>query len=134
MLQEFDFATGKTVDPRRRQVIIMLNDEEEADKLQQQLRQKSYPIKGNTADLREGLALIGKHKLGILFLDADIDGVDAIPLMTKISSSFPDFKVVVVTANATKELLTQAMEKGAAGFLVKPVEQEALMTVLERLK
>ncbi len=133
MFQEFDFATGKTVDPKRRQVIIMLDDNDASDVLQQQLRQKSYPIKGNTADLREGLALIGKHKLGVLFLDADLEGVDVVDLIGKIHKPFPDFKIIVVTANATKEMLTQVMEQGASGFLVKPIGQEALTALLERL-
>ncbi len=133
MFQEFDFATGKTVDPRRRQVIIVLNEADQADQLQQLLRQKSYPIKGNTSDLREGLAMIGKHKLGLLFLDADLEGVDALELMGKIRKSFSDFKIIVVTSQATKEMLTQVMEAGASGFLVKPIGQEALNNVLERL-
>ncbi len=134
MFQEFDFATGKTVDPRHRQVIIVLGDTVAADLLQQQLRQKSYPVKGNTTDLREGLALVAKNKLGILFLDADFENVDVLDLMGKIQTPFPEFKIIVVTANATKELLTQVMAKGAAGFLVKPLDQEAVIAVLERLK
>jgi len=133
MFQEFDFATGKTVDPRHRQVVIILNDAADADSLQQQLRQKSYPVRGNTTDLREGLALVAKNKLGILFLDADLNDVDVIDLMGKIQTPFPGFKIIVVTANATKELLAQVMKKGAAGFLVKPLDQEAVVAVLERL-
>lgn len=134
MFQEFDFATGKTVNPKRRQVIILLGDTAQADQLQQQLRQKSYPILGKTAEVREALELVGKHKLGILFLDADIEGVNAVDLLTKIRAKFPEFNVVITTANATKELLTESMAKGAVGFLVKPLGQEALQKVLERIK
>lgn len=134
MFQEFDFATGKTVNPKRRQVIILLGDGAQADQLQQLLRQKSYPVLGKTGDLREALELVGKHKLGILFLDADIDGVSAIDLLVKIRTKYPEFNVVITTANATKELLTEAMAKGAAGFLVRPLAQDALQKVLDRLK
>ena len=134
MFQEFDFATGKTVNPKWRQVVIMVNEEDAADKLQQLLRQKSYPIKGNTPVLREGLALIAEHKLGILFLDGDIEGVNAADLIGKIKGKFPEFKTIFVTSNATKELLTEVMAAGAVGFLVKPIDQEALQAALERLK
>lgn len=134
MFQEFDFATGKTVNPKRRQVIILLDDAAQADELQQLLRQKSYPIMGKTGDVREALELVGKHKLGILFLDADIAGINALDLLTKIRAKFPEFNVVITAANATKELLTESMAKGAVGFLVRPLTQEALQKVLERLK
>lgn len=134
MFQEFDFATGKTVNPKRRQVIILLDDAAQADELQQLLRQKSYPIMGKTGDVREALELVGKHKLGILFLDADIAGINALDLLTKIRAKFPEFNVVITAANATKELLTESMAKGAVGFLVRPLTQEALQKVLERIK
>lgn len=134
MFQEFDFATGKTVNPKRRQVIILLGDAAQADQLQQQLRQKSYPIMGKTADVREALELVGKHKLGILFLDADIAGINAVELLGKIRSKFPEFNVIITSANATKELLAESMARGAAGFLVRPLGQEALLKVLERIK
>lgn len=133
MFQEFDFATGKTVNPKRRQVIILLDDAAQADGLQQLLRQKSYPIMGKTGDVREALELVGKHKLGILFLDADIEGVDALGLLEKIRARFPEFNVIITSANATKELLTGAMAKGAAGFLVRPIGQEALQKVLDKI-
>ncbi len=134
MFQEFDFTTGKTINPNRRQAIILLDDVAQADELQQILRQKSYPIMGKTADVREALELVGKHKLGILFLDADIAGINALDLLTKIRTKFPEFNVVITTVNATKELLTESMAKGAVGFLVRPLGQEALQKVLERIK
>jgi len=134
MIQGFDFSTGKAINPKRRQVIILLDDAAQADHLQQLLRQKTYPILGNTSDVREALELVSKHKLGILFLDADIDGVNALDLLTKIRETFPEFQVVITTANATKELLTESMAKGAAGFLVRPLGQEALLKVLNRIK
>ncbi len=134
MLQEFDFSTGKTVNPKRRQVIILLEDAAQADALQQILRQKSYPVIGKTTDLRVALELVAKHKLGILFLDADSAGANAVGLLTTIRAKFPDFNVVITSANATKELLTESMAKGAVGFLVRPVNQDALQKVLERIK
>lgn len=134
MLQEFDFATGKTVNPKRRQVIILLEDVAQADELQQILRQKSYPVLGKTTDLREALELVAKHKLGIFFLDADSAGGNVLSLLATVRAKFPDFNVVITSANATKELLTESMAKGAVGFLVRPVTREALHKVLERIK
>lgn len=134
MFQEFDFATGKSVNPKRRQVIIQLGDVAQANELQQMLRQKSYPIVGKTADLREALEWVKTHKLGIFFLDADNTGGNAIGILTTIRAKFPDFNVIITSANATKTLLTESMAKGAAGFLVRPLNQESLQKVLERIK
>jgi len=134
MLQEFDFVTGKTVNPKRRQVIILLEDAAQADELQQILRQKSYPVIGKTTELREALEMVGKHKVGILFLDADSAGGNAMGLLTTIRTKFPEFNVVLTSATVTKELLTESIANGAAGFLVRPIVQESLQKVLDKIK
>ncbi len=134
MLQEFDFATGKTVNPKRRQVIILLEEAAQADELQQILRQKAYPVIGKTTELREALEMVGKHKVGILFLDADSAGGNAMGLLTTIRTKFPEFNVVLTSATVTKELLTESIANGAAGFLVRPIGQESLQKVLDKIK
>ena len=133
-IQEFDFSTGKVLDPHRKQSIVLVGDDEDAEVVARGLRTKHYKLLDTTGDIRTALGLVQKHKVGVLFLDADIDGITATDILSKIKSAFPGFNVVLMTATATKELLAEAKTLGAAGFLLKPLTVEAVTNVLSRIK
>lgn len=133
-VQEFDFASGKVLDPKRKQAILASESDADADVLKETLRQKGYRFMGQAADIRVALELVRKHKLGVLFLDADLPGVKLNELVPSIKKAFPDFTLVVVSSAVTKEMLSEILRLGATGFLIKPVQAEALEKVLAKLK
>lgn len=133
-IQEFDFTTGKVLNPNRRQAIILAADAVDGDLLKDELRQKHYKLLGAVDSVRTALEKVGLHKVGILFLDADIEGVNATELAQMVMKKYPEFNVVLMTAKATKELLLEVQKLGAAGFLLKPLTSEAIVKVLSRIK
>ena len=132
-IQEFDFASGKVLDPRRRQGLLFLSNPEDERAVVDGLRQKSYKMAAQARDVRAALGMVKKHKIGVFFLDADADGVDALGLLANIRKVFPDVNVVLVSATATKEGVADMLQAGAAGFLLKPVAADAVASVLARL-
>lgn len=132
-VQDFDFSTGKVLDPKRFQAVVAVEDATDVAVLQKALLLKKYKFLGQVNDLRAALESVKEHKVGVLFLDADMAG-NVNELLPSLQKAYPCFNVVVISGNATKESLTQAMEKGAAGFLVKPVQSDSVVKVLERIK
>ena len=133
-IQEFDFGTGKVLNPQRRQGILFVADEGDESKIVDALRQKSFKVAGRAADIREALALVKKHKVGVLFLDADIEGFDALEIMANVKKAFPELNVVLLSGNATKDFIAQVLSAGAAGFVLKPVASDAVANILARIK
>jgi DNA-binding NarL/FixJ family response regulator len=133
-VQEFDFASGKVLDPKRKQAILALGDDTDAELLKDSLRSKGYKFAGLAHDIRSALELVRSHKLGILFLDADLPGVKLNELVPSIKKAFPDFTIVVLSSAVTKEMLSEVLRLGAAGFLVKPVQADALDKVMAKIK
>jgi DNA-binding NtrC family response regulator len=133
-IQEFDFTTGKVLNPNRRQAIVLASDAADSDLIKEQLRQKHYKLLGVVDNVRTALEKVGLHKVGILFLDADIEGINATELMQMIMKKYPEFNVVLMTEKATKEMLVEVQKLGAAGFLLKPLASEAIEKVLSRIK
>jgi response regulator of citrate/malate metabolism len=133
-VQEFDFASGKVLDPKRKQALLAVESDADAELLKETLRQKGFQFMGREADLRSTLELVRKHKLGVLFLDGDLPGVKLNELVPSIKKAFPDFSIIVVSSEVTKELLSEVLRLGALGFLVKPVQTDALEKVLTKLK
>ena len=133
-IQEFDFSTGKTINPERRQVMIATADEVDGALLLDFLRQRSYKVLDKVSGLREMLALVGKHKIGILFMDADLPGLEALEMLPMLRGKFTELNIVIMSTEVTKEFATEVMAKGGAGFLVKPLTQDTIQNVLSRIK
>jgi DNA-binding NtrC family response regulator len=133
-IQEFDFASGKTLDPNRRQAIVLSKEKSDSELLTDVFRKVRYKLLGCTDDVRVALEWVKKNKIGVLFLDADIEGVAVSGFMSSIGKAFPDFTIVLMTAKPTKELVEQTKTHGAAGLLLKPLKTDAASDVLSRIK
>ena len=133
-VQEFDFTSGKVLNPNRKQAILAVENDADADVIKEVMRQKSYKDLGRVTDLRAVLEAVRKHKVGVLFLDADLPGITLKELMPSLKSAFPDFNVVAMSGTVTKESLGETLRLGVTGFLVKPLQEEALKKVMAKLK
>ena len=133
-VQEFDFASGKVLDPKRKQAILAVETDADADVIKEALRKISYKMLGHESDIRAALELVRNHKVGVLFLDADLPGIKVNELLPSIKNAFSGFNIVVLSSSVTKEMLSEVLRLGAAGFLVKPVQADALDKVLAKLK
>ena len=133
-VQEFDFSTGKVLNSNRKQALVLSDCDIASDLLEGRIRNNHYKFLGKTSELRQALEWIRKFKIGVLFLDADLNNVEAIPLLEVLKKKAPDFSVILMTETPTKELLSQGQIIGAAGFLVKPLEADNIDKAIERIK
>ena len=132
--QEFDFASGKVLDPNRKQAILAVESDDDAAVVKEVLRQKSYKVLSCETELRAVLEGVRKHKVGVLFLDADLPGITLKELVPSLKNAFPDFNIVAMSSTVTKESLGETLRLGVAGFLVKPLQEEALKKVMSKVK
>ena len=71
----------------------------------------------------------GKHD--IVLLDLVLPDGDGQDLMLEIQRGSPDCKVIVITANGSVNRAVQAMRAGAFDFLVKPFDENRLLSAVE---
>ena len=76
-------------------------------------------------------SLISEHSVQLLFLDINMPGLDGIKTAELLNQKYRDLKIIFITAHS--EFALQAFNVFAAGFLVKPVSQSDLFSLLERL-
>ncbi len=132
-IQEFDFATGKVVEPKVRQAVILLKDKKTSLEMNRLLRELAYRVLAQSEDAREVLPLLAKHKNGVLVMDMDIEGLDAMAVMAAVKHASPGFKVLLVSREPTKEKVQAAIAAGAAGFLASPIERDMAYHVLTKI-
>ncbi|MBA5607797.1 response regulator [Duganella sp. FT3S] len=80
------------------------------------------------------LEVLAREAVDLLLVDWRMPGMDGLELTRRLRGGVAaQPRVVVLTASAFEEERQQALAAGADDFLRKPVEQEALFQVLERL-
>ena len=69
----------------------------------------------------------------LVLSDINLPGMDGLTLLGEIKRQSPDLPVMMVTAYGDEDRRRVAVERGAADFLAKPVDFQALKQQLEQL-
>lgn len=89
-------------------------------------------------ELDEGIEVVGGAETGeealseaylrrpdVVLMDIRIPGLDGIEATRQLKQTFPDMEVIMLTSYA-KEYVSQAIEAGASGYLLKSVDYKEL--------
>jgi DNA-binding NarL/FixJ family response regulator len=92
-------------------------------------------VVGEAADGLEALRLIEAHRPDVALMDIVMPGLNGLEATARASSQFPATRVLILSMSATKELVLQALQAGAAGYLPKnitPAELERGIKAVSR--
>ena len=129
-IQDFDFKTGKTVDPSLNQGLVVVADDEDVAMIKKVYREKHLPCSNRALNAHEALALVKKYKVGILFLDGSVDGINPKSVMEKIRINFPKIRIVEIESDEAKTLPQQ---QGVVGSLTKPLNYVEVSKLVDQL-
>ena len=75
--------------------------------------------------VEEALRKVAQQRYSLAMIDSDIDGRQGMHLLERMLEDAPALPVVLTTAAATVRHAVEAMQKGAADYLMKPISAEA---------
>jgi YesN/AraC family two-component response regulator len=67
-----------------------------------------------------------------IFSDINMPGMTGLELLTKVKSEFPGIQVSMISAYGDNENYDRAINSGAKGFFVKPIDFDSLREELEK--
>jgi len=70
----------------------------------------------------------------IVFVDIGLPGISGIEGVEIISKSYPEAHIVILSGNSDKDVIWQAISKGANGYLLKPVSFKEIKQQIEIVK
>jgi DNA-binding NarL/FixJ family response regulator len=117
-----------------RQLRIMLVDDHEVVRLGLKAlitRQPSFDVVAEAGTADEALERARVHKPDVIVMDIRLPGKSGIDATREVMKSLPDTKVIMLTSYADDELLMDAIEAGAAGYVLKQIGSDALLKSLE---
>ncbi len=92
-------------------------------------------VVAEASDGREALRLIEAHRPDVVLMDVVMPGMNGLEAAARVARDFPGVRVVMLSVNATEEYVLQALQAGAAGYLLKnisPAELEAAVRAVAR--
>jgi DNA-binding NarL/FixJ family response regulator len=89
--------------------------------------QDDIEVVGEAADGREALAMTVEQDPDVLLLDLKLPVMDGIGVLRELRGRGLRARVLVLTSAIDADLVTLAMRAGAAGFLYKDVDPDALV-------
>ncbi len=85
------------------------------------------------ADGDAAVAALEVERPGLVLSDVQMSPVDGHELLKRVRSRWPEVPVVLITAYGTIERAVAAMRDGAADYLVKPFDANALIGLVDRI-
>ena len=84
------------------------------------------------SDGRRVMDLVRERRFMLVFLDLVMPHINGMEVLQQIKKEFPEIECVIVTATDDVSSAVQAMQYGAYDYLVKPLNSEKLIIVINR--
>lgn len=111
--------------------ILLVDDEEEVTSLLKKRLEKRGFSCCEAANGRKALDALENASFHIVIMDVKMPVMDGISTLQVIREQYPDIKVILLSGHADMQLAVHAMQCGAFGYLMKPVELEELLYKIE---
>ena len=112
--------------------ILVVDDEANArSALAEILKDEGYSVE-TAGDGFKATSKLDEFEPQIVLTDLKMPGMDGVELLRKVKSHDAELPVVLMTAFGAVETAVSAMREGATDYLVKPLNTDELLMVLDR--
>jgi two-component system chemotaxis response regulator CheY len=103
------------------------------NKLVKMLTDLDFNVVGEAKDGQDAIIKFKKYLPDIVTMDISMPVMNGIYATEQIINSYPNANIIMLSALNQKDMVLQALEKGAKHFIVKPFTSDKLKTVIEQV-
>lgn len=118
-------------DTKRARLLVVDDDPAAREALRMFLSDEGYEI-DEAPNGRAALTAMDEHPPDAVLTDLQMPELDGLGLLTEIRKRSPALPVIVITASNDVRAGVASMRSGAADYIVKPVDFDALLASVER--
>jgi two-component system, chemotaxis family, chemotaxis protein CheY len=113
---------------------IQLVDDNEVTRtlLRGLLRGEEYDVVGEASDGEHGLEMALRLRPDVLCLDISMPKADGLEVLRQVRAQAPEIVVLMITAHTEREMVQQAIQSGASGYIVKPFNSGKVLDTIRR--
>ena len=97
------------------------------------LKELGHTVVAHANNATEAMELYLKHKPDLVTMDIGMPNVTGLEAAKMITTLDKEAKIIMVTANGEKKTVKDSIEKGALGFVLKPVTKKKLEKSIEKI-
>jgi two-component system nitrate/nitrite response regulator NarL len=97
-------------------------------------RDKRVSVVAEARDAGEALKMAQLHQPDVILLDNHLPGVHGVDALPQLCAAAPQARIVMLTVSEDADDLSQALARGAAGYLLKTVEGDELIDAIFRVR
>ena len=79
----------------------------------------------------EALSCLNNESFHVVIMDVKMPGIGGVEALRRMQESFPQLPVILLSGHADMETAVNAMQGGAFGYLMKPVDFNELLYKIE---
>lgn len=113
-------------------ILIVEDDQLIRESLHEVLVQYGYDVQ-SAPDGATSMKLLAVQPVHVALLDLRLPDMTGIQLLRQMKESYPSIDCIMVTSFATVESSVQAMKLGAADYLTKPINDDELKILLNKI-
>lgn len=112
--------------------VLVVDDDPAVGKVLGALLAQAGIKSDHVRDGAQALASLARNPFEVVITDLRMPKMDGMQLLARISASWPDLPVIMITAHGTIPLAVEAMKAGAMDFVVKPFDREEILYTIRK--
>lgn len=92
-----------------------------------------HEVVGEVSNGSQSFLEYGKLKPDLVTMDLILPGMSGAEATSKIMASYPEARIIVISATEECQVVIDALERGAKHFIIKPVTMEKVAAVLKNV-
>ncbi|MDR3589123.1 MAG: response regulator [Negativicutes bacterium] len=97
------------------------------------LTELGHTVAAEAADGAQAFAEYTYHRPDIVTMDLTMKGESGAEATSKIVATFPDAKIIVISASEERKVILDALERGARHYIIKPITSGKISAVLDNV-
>lgn len=97
------------------------------------LQETGIKVTGLASNAEEGIEAVRKSRPALVCLDVNMPGMSGLEALPQIQAACPQTKIVMVTGNASREVVQAAIAGGAIGYFLKPIRPAKVEEFMRKL-
>lgn len=90
-------------------------------------------VVGEAGSGEEAVEMVSRRRPELILMDVRMPGIGGVGAAQRIIADHPDVHIIMFTAHAEQDLLWEALDAGAQGFVLKDSESSALAAAIRQV-
>ena len=95
------------------------------------LQQEGHTVVAEASHGMQAYSNYERYRPDLVTMDVNMPGMNGLETIEKIINAFPEAKIVVISAFGTKNIILDALERGAKNYILKPINPEKVTQAVQ---